>query len=252
MLHVIEIGSQIQIDDARLLFDNRLGHPVDRCMGCPVRTVSIRPRLEVRFEDRLQDELQRPLDHTIPDSRNRQNADFRASVLRNFLLPDPHGPIRVRDQFVPNLLQKTLRSAFLNGLERDSVYTRRPVVTSRHLVGFPQRLHLADVDVQSPESPSWFSLRLDIYPLPQVLQTNGCVCHSPLLSFLSESLQTAGPLRSTVVTRFTATMGPAETLSPSTNFPVFSGYMASLLRRFLDGTRRFLQLLSMPLSPCCP
>src|SRR5215471_1538804 len=72
----------------------------------------------------------------------------------------------------------------------------------------------------------------------QVLQTDRCCYHSTLLPFLLESLQTAGPLRSTVVTRFPATMGPAETLSPSTNFPVFSGYMASLLRRFLDGTRR--------------
>jgi hypothetical protein len=48
--------------------------------------------------------------------------------------------------------------------------------------------HLADMDVQSPKAPSWFCLRLDVYPPPQVLQTNGCFCHSPLPSFLLESL----------------------------------------------------------------
>src|SRR5215467_4781521 len=61
MLHVVEIGFEIQIDDSRLLLDNRLGYPVYRLMCCPVRPVSIRPRLEISFEDRLQDELQRPL-----------------------------------------------------------------------------------------------------------------------------------------------------------------------------------------------
>src|SRR6516164_11377131 len=42
------------------------------------------------------------------------------------------------------------------------VYSRRPAITLRHLVSFPQRLHLADMDVQSPEPPSLFSLGLDI------------------------------------------------------------------------------------------
>src|SRR5215472_16401669 len=72
MLHVVEIGFEIQIDDSRLLLDNRLGYPVYRLMCCPVRPISIRPRLEISFKDRLQDELQRPLDHTIPDRRDDQ------------------------------------------------------------------------------------------------------------------------------------------------------------------------------------
>src|SRR5579863_6265383 len=58
-----------------------------------------------------------------------------------------HGPIRVGDQFIPNLHEKTFRSAFPDGSERDTVNTRCPIVASRHLVGFPQGLHLADVDV---------------------------------------------------------------------------------------------------------
>ena len=48
--------------------------------------------------------------------------------------------------------------------------------------------HPANVDVQSAKAPSWFCLRLDVYPPPQVLQTNGCFYHSPLPSFLLEFL----------------------------------------------------------------
>src|ERR1051326_3255411 len=91
MLNVIEVGPQIDIDDSRLALHNRLSHSVHRLMRCPFRSVSIRPRLEISFEDRLQDELECPLNHTIADSRNRKNADLLAPVLGNLLLPCPHG-----------------------------------------------------------------------------------------------------------------------------------------------------------------
>src|SRR5215813_5093792 len=81
MLNVIEVGPQIDIDDSRLALHNRLSHSVHRLMCCPFRSVSIRPRLEISFEDRLQNELECPLNHTIADSRNRQNADFLAPSL---------------------------------------------------------------------------------------------------------------------------------------------------------------------------
>ena len=74
---------------------NRLGHSVYRFMRCPFRSVSIRPRLEISFEDRFQDELECSLDHTIADRGNRKDADFGAPVLRYLLLPCSHGSIRV-------------------------------------------------------------------------------------------------------------------------------------------------------------
>src|ERR1019366_6495919 len=101
-----------------LLFDNGFVYPVHRLMRGPFRSVSVRPRLEISFEDRLQDELERSLDHAIPDSRYRQDADF-SPVLRNFLSPGSHGPIRVCDEFIPDLPQETFLSAFFDGLERD-------------------------------------------------------------------------------------------------------------------------------------
>src|SRR2546430_17582493 len=84
------------------------------------------------------------------------------TLFRSFLLPHRRGPIRVGDQFVLDLPKKTFHAAFFDGFKRDPVNARCPVVTFRHLVGFVECSHLADVDVQSPETPSWFSLRLDV------------------------------------------------------------------------------------------
>src|SRR6516165_4110214 len=118
-----------------------------RFLSCPFRSVSIRPRLKISLEDRLQDELECPLDHPVANGRNGKNADFGAPVLRNFLLPHRHGLIRVMDQFVLYLFQKTLHSAFFDGSKRHSVTTRSTAIALRHLVGLLQGLHLADMNV---------------------------------------------------------------------------------------------------------
>src|SRR6267142_5677107 len=155
-------GAQIKINDTCLPFHDRLVHSEHRFLGCPLRSVSVRSRLEIGFEDRLQDELERTLDHTVTNGGNRKNADLIAPVLRDLLLSYPRGLIRVLDQFVLNLFQKTFPSAFLNGFKRHPVDPRSSVITFRHPVGFLERFHLADVNVQSPETPSRFSLRLDV------------------------------------------------------------------------------------------
>src|ERR1700682_6534756 len=105
MLNVVEVGPQVNVNDSRLVLHDCLCHSVYRLMRCPFRSISIRTRLEISFKDRLQDQLEGPLDHTITDSRNRQDADF-SPVLWNLLLPCPHGPIRVCDEFIPDLPQE--------------------------------------------------------------------------------------------------------------------------------------------------
>src|SRR5438045_2647577 len=101
MLNVIEVGPQVNVDDSRLALHDCMGYPFHRLMRCPFWPVSKRTRLEISFEDRLQNELECPLDHTITDSRNRQDADF-SPILRYLLLPCPHGPIRVCGYFIPD------------------------------------------------------------------------------------------------------------------------------------------------------
>ena len=147
MLNIVKVGSQIKINDACLPCHDRLVHSEHRLLSCPLRSVSVRPRLKISFEDWLQDELECPLDHTVTNGGNGKNADLGTPVFRNFLFPHPHGLIRVVDQFVLNLFQKTLHSAFLNGFKRHPVNARSSVVTLRHPVGFLERFHLADVNV---------------------------------------------------------------------------------------------------------
>ena len=83
--NVVKVAPQIEIYDACLMLNDRLGHATDRFMSCLLGTVSKRSRLEVGLKDRLQDKLERPLHHSIADSGNRQDADF--SPVLGYLLP---------------------------------------------------------------------------------------------------------------------------------------------------------------------
>src|SRR5216684_4376986 len=86
----------------------------------------------------------------------------------------------VRNQFLPEPLEPCLQTFGFDGLKRDSVSSRSAVVLSGQPIGFAQRLQLADMHVQSPKPPGRFSLRLAVYPPPQVSQINGCLCHLTL------------------------------------------------------------------------
>src|SRR5260221_11384068 len=90
-----EVGPQVKIDGSCFSLIDRFGHSVYRFMRCPFRPVSIRPRLEISFEDRFQDELECSLDHAVADRGNREDADLGAPILRYLLLPCSHRPIRV-------------------------------------------------------------------------------------------------------------------------------------------------------------
>src|SRR5262249_9268218 len=81
MPNVVKVAFQVEIYDACLVPNDRLGHTLDRFMCCLLGTVSKRPRLEVGLKDRLQDELERTLHHPITDSGNGKDADFIAPVL---------------------------------------------------------------------------------------------------------------------------------------------------------------------------
>ena len=67
---VVEVGSQVKVENARLPLDYRLSHPLDRVMCCPLGSIPERSRLEIRLEDRLEYELERTLHYSVPDRRN--------------------------------------------------------------------------------------------------------------------------------------------------------------------------------------
>src|SRR6202030_4194134 len=83
----------------------------------------------------------------------------------------------VRNQFLPEPLEPCLQPFGFEGLKRNSVNSRSAVVLWAQPIGFAQRLQLADMHIQSPKPPGRFGLRLAVYPPPQVLQTNGRLCH---------------------------------------------------------------------------
>src|SRR4029077_17219230 len=97
MLNRVKVGSQVQIDDFGLCLHDSLGHAVVRFMSGSLRSVSVRSRLEVSSENRVQDERESPLDHAISDRRNGEYSYFGSSTFWNLLLPNWHGLVRAGD-----------------------------------------------------------------------------------------------------------------------------------------------------------
>ena len=95
------------------------------------------------------------------------------------------------------------------------------------------------------------SLRLEVYPSPQVLQTDGRLCHVAPASRVAEGIaEQQGPFAPRRLIRFLATTGPSETLSPSAAFPRrgYTAYLAPLIsQRDEEG---FSSCSTRPLSPC--
>ena len=108
------------------------------------------------------------------------------------------------------------------------------------------------MDIQAPETPGRFSLRLGVYPPAQVLQTDGCLCHRTPASHVVEGVTNS---------RVPSLHGhyPASSLlrthpSPSrlrliSRWTGYTTYLASA--DFAAGRGGSLQLLSVSLSPCC-
>src|SRR5258706_10613879 len=130
-------------------------------MGCPLGTVSKRSRLEVCLEDRLQYQLERALHHPVPDRRNRKNADL-TPVLRYFLPPGRQRHICAPNQFVPDLHEERLYALRFNGRKGDPVTSWSTIIAFGQRIRRTQGFHLADMDVQTPETPGHLGLRLDV------------------------------------------------------------------------------------------
>src|SRR5262249_52527713 len=80
------------------------------------------------------------------------------------------------------------------------------------------------MDVQTPETPGRVSLRLDVYSPSQVLQANGRLCHLVLAFLIVGELQTAGPLRSSVIPPTPPYCGPIRPPLDFDRLPGCAGY----------------------------
>ena len=97
---------------------------------------------------------------------------------------------------------------------------------------------------------------LSAFALTYILRRRSCKSMdafviSSLPSLWSETLQTAGLLRSTGVTPPQRYSNPSVTLSPSIDFPVEPVIRSTCSDDFSSGRGGLLQLLGMSLSPCC-
>src|SRR5215472_8743087 len=146
MPDIVEVGSQIKVEDPRLPLSYCFSHSLDRVVCCPLGPISIRPRLEVRLEHRFEDELERTLHHSVPDRRDRQDAEV-APVFRYPLLPGWEWLVGAPGQFVAQLLPKSLHAFCVYMSKRDPLYSRGSNVLNGHRIRCAKGLHLADVDV---------------------------------------------------------------------------------------------------------
>src|SRR3954469_11255535 len=237
MPDIVKVGSQIKVEDPRLPLSYCFRHSLDRVVCCPLGPISIRPRLEVSLEHRFEDELERTLHHSVPDRRDRQDADF-APVFRYLLLP---------------------------GWEWLVVH---PVSSSRSCssrVSTPCASMASNVTPSIPGAPSfclaiaYAARRVSILQTwtysPQKRQDGSAFaltyslrlrsCNS-MDAFVISSLPSLrwrhckwqGPFAPRTLLRFLATPDPAATLSSLADFPVSPVIRPTLLRRFRAGTRR--------------
>src|SRR5215468_5291391 len=122
-------------------------------MGRALGAIAVRTRLEVRFKDGFQDQLEGSLDHTVTDRRNREDTNLGPALLRDGLVPQPHGAIRAGDQCVLELLEEYLDSIGLERLKRHPINPWSAVVLFGQSISFAERVQLADMDVQAAETP---------------------------------------------------------------------------------------------------
>src|SRR5256714_3646955 len=121
MPDIVKVASKIKVEAPRLPLSYCFSHSLDRVVCCPLGPISIRPRLEVRLEHRFEDELERTLHHSVPDRRDRQDADF-APVFRYLLHPGREWLLKAPGQMAAHLLAQSLHHLCLNCLPRVPVY----------------------------------------------------------------------------------------------------------------------------------
>ena len=94
VVDLIEAGRDVRVDHPLIRAAGEVVNLGDRVLGPAPGTEAVRVRREIRLEDRLQHELERSLDHPVPDGRDAQPATL-ATGLGDHPLPHrerPEGP----------------------------------------------------------------------------------------------------------------------------------------------------------------
>src|SRR3954471_21749250 len=145
-------------------------------MGRPFGAKSIRVGAKVRLEDGFQDQLQCTLHHAVADTRNLKRSNF-ALPLRNLHPAVRPGLIPACEEVFPYAPKEVGESVSLDIRKTLPIDARSTPVSLGDTISLLQGLDFRNVHEQTPEAMRLVRLRLSIDPPPQLLQTDGCLCH---------------------------------------------------------------------------
>src|SRR5215207_3558760 len=202
MRNRVEILRQIGIHHFGVAAAEQRVHLLDRVSPAPPRPVAVGRGIEIRLEDRLQHELGSGLHHPIPVRRDTERP-FAATGLRDHHTPHRFGPVRLRDNVLPETAKPLLQPRRLDLREGDPVHPWRTPIGARQIVGMAQDVLTADLVVEQVEAERRLRLRLEIeLPLksPDTLWCLQAHRQSPILVFV-ESAPEVRVLPSAGITR---------------------------------------------------
>ncbi len=191
-------------------------------MGRSSRPESIGAVFKIFLEDRLQDQQRRRLDHPVPHRGNTQRPHLSIGF-GDKNLPHRLRFVGLRAQILPDNPQKGRHTALLalNSLNRYTINACCTLIGSHQTPGCRQHVVPADMPVQRVKPELRFLLGLLAQFLSQgseaLWQNPFGLRHSfrsrifqseHLLSYINMS--SVGSLRSTVISRFLATMDPSD------------------------------------------
>ena len=216
-------------------------------MRGPFRSIPVGVRTEIRLEDRFQNDLHRPLHHTVANAGDQQRSGFPVAF-RDLDAPGRPRFIGALQEVCTDVLEKALAPIDFDILKGEAIAARGSPVCLRDPVGLRQGFDLGDVGVHPPEAVRSVRFRLPVYPSSQVLQTDRGFCHGLPASPPRRTVHRSGSFPPLVwcCTRIASTTTRSATLRRSVPFPT-QGYRPGLdLGAFSPGPGGLLQL------PLCP
>src|SRR5262245_54870332 len=193
--------------------DHQPLHLLDGIQRAAPRPVGILLRLQVRLEDRLQDEQCRRLHDTILDRWNPQRS-LLAVCFRNVHPTDGLRTIRLLSEFLRHFTQPLLHTVRFDVRERLAVHARRAVVDATTPIGVLQHIRAIHLVVQQVEAVHGRALRFGmqrLLQLPNLRWRLQAHANLPAVATADVDLE-PGSLPSTGITRLRRYYGPLRLL----------------------------------------
>ncbi len=143
----VEVGGHIGIQDPAHPLGERCVNRIQRLMRRLLRPEPVGVAVEVRFEERLEQQLRRHLHHAVTDVGNPQRP-LSAAELRDVHAPYRSGPVRLRLQLLVQVFQQHRASVHLDVLEGAAIGTCRAAVRPDQRVGVCEHVPPVDLVVQ--------------------------------------------------------------------------------------------------------